>query len=68
MQFMLPGLDARFMGGILEACGSTIANGIAENEMPMALEKISHKGIVGAAGIPEGDKVFAVSRLGDTKV
>lgn len=30
----------------------------------MALEKMSNKGIIGAAGIPDSDKGFAVSRLG----
>lgn len=36
--------------------------------MSMALEKISNKGIIGAAGIPASDKGFAVSRRGGTKV
>lgn len=37
------GLDARFMDGILEACGSLITNRIAERETSMALEKINNK-------------------------
>lgn len=41
--------------------GSTITNRTAEKEMLMALEKISNKGIIGAAGIPESDKGSAVS-------
>lgn len=68
MRLMFAGLDARFMGGILEACGSTITNRIAVKETSMALEKNSNKGRIGRAGIPESDKVFAVSRQGDTKV
>lgn len=41
--------------------GSTITNRSAEKEMAMALKKISNKGIIGAAGIPESEKGFAVS-------
>lgn len=36
------------------ACGSTITNRIAEDEMSTALEQISNKGTICAAGIPEG--------------
>lgn len=59
MRLTPAGLDARIMGGILEACGSTIANRTTEKEMATALEKISNKGIIGAAGIPGSDKGFA---------
>lgn len=58
MRLTPAGLDARIMGGILEACGSTIANRTTEKEMATALEKISNKGIIGAAGIPGSDKGF----------
>lgn len=61
MRFTPAGLNARIMGGILEACGSTITNRTAEKEMSMAPEKISNKGIIGEAGIPVSDKGFAVS-------
>lgn len=61
MQLTPAGLDAHIMGGILEACGSTIANRTAEKKISMAFEKISNKGIIGAARIPESDKSFAVS-------
>lgn len=62
MRLTPAGLDVRITGGILEACGSTITNRTAEKEIAMALEKISNKGLIGAAGIPESDKGFAVSR------
>lgn len=65
MRLLLAGLDARFMGGIQEACGSTITNRIAAKEMPMALDEISNEGSIGGAATPESGEV---SPQGDVKV
>lgn len=68
LRLTLAGLDARFMGGILEARGSAITNSSAAKETPTALEEIRTEGGVGGAASPESDEAFAAPRQGDAKV